>query len=236
MKSIVGVAARHGVVVVSDVLLIGLLLLVVVRLPGWYLSAASIGCVGLALGAWFRVSPRHRPPESRSPRLTWGVRISTGVVLGILATILLLRVALDAWPSSGPRVPAELWIGSIALTIGAALSTPTATWCRDNVAERLLGSAPWVIALAILATLVCAGLNITYLGKGIFGNADSLICLLVAVAWLVVVFGDLSILWSSIQCMVHRDDHDQVDLRRREREVEWQDEVVSRFTPKDRRD
>ena len=236
MKAIVGVAVRHGVVVVSDLLLIGLLLLVVVRLPGWYLIAASVGCIGLALGAWFRVSPRQWPPESRNVRLTWGLRLSIAVVLGILASILLLRVVFDAWPSSGARVPAELWVGSIALTIAAAFSTPTANWCRDDVAERMLGSAPWVMALAILGTLVLAGLDITFLGRGIFGRADSLTSLLVVVAWLVVMFGDLSVLWSSIQCMVHRHDHDQVDLRRREREVEWQDEVVSRLAPDDRSD
>ena len=236
MKTIAGVATRQGVVVVADVLLLGLYALVVVRIPSWYLVAAGVGGIGLALAAWFRVSPHQWPPESRSRRVTRGVRLATLVVLGVLVLTLLARATLGSWPSRGVGVPLELWIGGVAATIAAAFSAPTANWCRDDLAERLLGSAPWVLVIAGLGALFLAVFDISSIGRGRLGRAGSLTSLLVTVSWVVVAFGDLSLLWSSIQCMVHRHDHDQVDLRRRDREAEWHDEVVSRFSADDPRE
>ena len=114
MQAIFGVAIRHSVIVASDVLMIGLLLLSVVRIPSWYASVAATGAIGLGLGGWLRVAPAQWPPESRSRTVTRVVRVGSIAVSAILLGILFSRFVLDAWPQGRIGVPLELWIGGLA--------------------------------------------------------------------------------------------------------------------------
>lgn len=225
MSAIVGVVIRHGAIVASDVLLIGLLLLSVVRIPSWYASVAVTGAIGLGIGGWLRVAPAQWPPESRSRTATRGLRIGSIAASAILLVILSSRFVLDAWPQGRIGVPLELWIGGLAAAFVVLFSGPTAAWCRDTSAERILGSSPWVMLTGLCLAAILGGL--------LSRRSEPVAVFLIVVWWILIAFADVSVLWSAIQCILHRHDHDQVDLRREVRESEWQDEVMSRFSRSD---
>lgn len=233
MRAIVGVAIRQAMVVTGDILFAGLLLLTVVRSEGGYLIAAGVGLIGLGLGGWFRVSPTQWPPEDRRRSLPRIVRLVVGVAIVGLVFGLVARVVFGSWPSSRTLIPLELWVGCVLAGGLAVFSGPTAAWSRDDRAERLLGSSPWVMILAVVAGVLAVAL------AGPFGmnrRFQSMLGLMLLVWWLLVLFADGSLLLSATRCLLHRQDHDQMDLRRRDRETDWQEDVVGRLDPAEDRD